>query len=65
MHLHFLILLYRNNSVALYGLILFYSLTHNELEGRQPLAKFLCIKGTYTGTFPYFACLSIRARDRQ
>lgn len=32
-------------SVALYGLILFYDLTKHELEGRRPLAKFLCIKG--------------------
>ncbi|KAF8574754.1 DUF300-domain-containing protein [Ramaria rubella] len=38
-------------SVALYGLILFYSLTHSELEGRRPLAKFLCIKGIVMLTF--------------
>ncbi|CAK5282116.1 unnamed protein product [Mycena citricolor] len=31
-------------SVALYGLLLFYGLTHDELAGRRPLAKFLCIK---------------------
>lgn len=32
------------SSVALYGLILFYALTKEELAGRQPLAKFLSIK---------------------
>jgi len=31
-------------SVALYGLILFYVLTKEELVGRRPLAKFMCIK---------------------
>ncbi|KAG8951523.1 hypothetical protein FRC03_012527 [Tulasnella sp. 419] len=31
-------------SVALYGLLLFYGLTKEELAGRRPLAKFLCIK---------------------
>ncbi|RDB25344.1 hypothetical protein Hypma_007883 [Hypsizygus marmoreus] len=31
-------------SVALYGLLLFYSLTKEELKGRRPLAKFLAIK---------------------
>ncbi|KAF9465053.1 DUF300-domain-containing protein [Collybia nuda] len=31
-------------SVALYGLLLFYSLTKDELKGRRPLAKFLAIK---------------------
>lgn len=31
-------------SVALYGLILFYDLTKEELAGRRPLAKFLSIK---------------------
>lgn len=31
-------------SVALYGLILFYGLTKEELKGRRPLAKFLAIK---------------------
>jgi len=37
---------YANNffSVALYGLILFYDLTKEELAGRRPLAKFLSIK---------------------
>jgi len=31
-------------TVALYGLIIFYGLTKDELEGRRPLAKFLAIK---------------------
>ncbi|KAK0421926.1 DUF300-domain-containing protein [Armillaria borealis] len=31
-------------SVALYGLLVFYGLTKEELVGRRPLAKFLCIK---------------------
>jgi len=31
-------------SVALYGLIVFYGLTRNDLKGKKPLAKFLCIK---------------------
>ncbi|KAK2463243.1 hypothetical protein APHAL10511_004898 [Amanita phalloides] len=31
-------------SVALYGLILFYSLTREDLRGHRPLAKFLAIK---------------------
>jgi hypothetical protein len=31
-------------SVALYGLIVFYALTRQELVGRRPLAKFLAIK---------------------
>ena len=31
-------------SFALYGLIMFYGLTHEELQGRRPLAKFLSIK---------------------
>lgn len=31
-------------SVALYGLLLFYSLTKEDLRGHRPLAKFLAIK---------------------
>ncbi|THH14594.1 hypothetical protein EW146_g5764 [Bondarzewia mesenterica] len=31
-------------TIALYGLILFYGLTKDELKGRRPLAKFLSIK---------------------
>ena len=38
-------------SVALYGLIIFYGLTKNELKGRRPLAKFLCIKFIVMITF--------------
>ena len=31
-------------SVALYALLVFYTLTREDLEGRQPLAKFLSVK---------------------
>jgi Organic solute transporter Ostalpha len=39
------------SSVALYGLLLFYGLTKDELVGRRPLAKFLCIKLIVMATF--------------
>jgi len=39
------------DSVALYGLLLFYGLTKEELEGRRPLAKFLAIKLIVMFTF--------------
>ncbi|KAH9168370.1 organic solute transporter Ostalpha-domain-containing protein [Lactarius sanguifluus] len=38
-------------SIALYGLILFYGLTKDELAGRRPLAKFLSIKLIVMFTF--------------
>jgi hypothetical protein len=38
-------------SVALYGLLLFYGLTKDELVGKRPLAKFLCIKLIVMATF--------------
>jgi len=38
-------------SVALYGLLVFYGLTAEELRGRRPLAKFLCIKLIVVFTF--------------
>ncbi|KAG9099097.1 hypothetical protein FRC06_005657 [Ceratobasidium sp. 370] len=38
-------------SIALYGLILFYGLTKDELVGRRPLAKFLTIKLIVMATF--------------
>lgn len=38
-------------SVALYGLLLFYGLTKEELTGRRPLAKFLSIKLIVMFTF--------------
>lgn len=38
-------------SIALYGLILFYGLTKEELAGRRPLAKFLSIKLIVMFTF--------------
>jgi len=40
-----------HDSVALYGLFLFYGLTKEELEGRRPLAKFLAIKLIVMFTF--------------
>ena len=39
------------SSIALYGLILFYGLTKEELAGRRPLAKFLSIKLIVMFTF--------------
>jgi len=38
-------------SIALYGLLLFYGLTKDELQGRRPLAKFLAIKLIVMFTF--------------
>jgi len=38
-------------SIALYGLVLFYVLTREELASRRPLAKFLCIKLIVIATF--------------
>ncbi|KII84943.1 hypothetical protein PLICRDRAFT_45794 [Plicaturopsis crispa FD-325 SS-3] len=38
-------------SVALYGLIVFYALTSEELKGKRPLAKFLAIKLIVMATF--------------
>lgn len=38
-------------SVALYGLLLFYNLTKEELKGRRPLAKFLAMKLIVIFTF--------------
>jgi len=38
-------------SVALYGLLIFYGLTAEELKGRRPLAKFLAIKLIVMFTF--------------
>jgi Organic solute transporter Ostalpha len=47
------VLSYPDNSfsIALYGLILFYTLTKEELVGRRPLAKFLSIKLIVIFTF--------------
>lgn len=39
------------NRVALYGLLMFYDLTKDELKGKRPLAKFLCIKLIVMFTF--------------
>ncbi|KAF9456290.1 DUF300-domain-containing protein [Collybia nuda] len=38
-------------SIALYGLLVFHGLTSEELKGRRPLAKFLCIKLIVMFTF--------------
>ncbi|EGG12620.1 uncharacterized protein MELLADRAFT_41419 [Melampsora larici-populina 98AG31] len=38
-------------SIALYGLIVFYTVTKDHLKGRSPLAKFLTIKGIVFFTF--------------
>ncbi|KAF9566728.1 DUF300-domain-containing protein [Agrocybe pediades] len=38
-------------SVALYGLLIFYALTRDDLVGKRPLAKFLCIKLIVMFTF--------------
>ncbi|KAF9032362.1 organic solute transporter Ostalpha-domain-containing protein [Panaeolus papilionaceus] len=38
-------------SIALYGLLVFYGLMHNELVGRRPMAKFLSIKLIVMFTF--------------
>ncbi|KAF5376902.1 hypothetical protein D9615_007209 [Tricholomella constricta] len=38
-------------SIALYGLLVFYGLMADELKGRRPLAKFMCIKLIVMFTF--------------
>lgn len=38
-------------SIALYGLLMFYGLTAEELKGRRPLAKFLAVKLIVMFTF--------------
>ena len=45
------ILMILHCSIALYGLILFYALTKEELAGNRPLAKFLSIKLIVVFTF--------------
>ena len=44
-------LLIGGTRVALYGLIVFYALTKDELQGKRPLAKFLSIKLIVMFTF--------------
>jgi hypothetical protein len=54
-----------NQSIALYGLLIFYGLMHEELEGRRPLAKFLAIKLIVMFTFYQSFVVSGRAVDCQ
>ncbi|KAF4621349.1 hypothetical protein D9613_000718 [Agrocybe pediades] len=42
---------FKSFSVALYGLLIFYALTRDDLVGKRPLAKFLCIKLIVMFTF--------------
>jgi hypothetical protein len=46
-------------SIAIYGLVLFYDLTKEELAGRRPLAKFLSIK--LIVFFSFFQSLVVRS----
>ncbi|KAF8552685.1 DUF300-domain-containing protein [Imleria badia] len=50
-------------SFALYGLLLFYGLTKDELQGRRPLAKFLSIKLIVMFTFYQSFVFSALARS--
>lgn len=57
----------RAHSVALYGLLIFYGLTKDELKGRKPLSKFLSIKlivmfTFYQGLVVRFSPLLLRLR---
>ena len=49
-------------SIALYGLLLFYGLTKEELRGRKPLSKFLSIKLIVMFTFYQSFVVSLRTR---
>jgi hypothetical protein len=49
-------------TVALYGLVVFYGLTRDELAGRAPLAKFLSIK--LIVMFTFYQGFVVRARAR-
>jgi hypothetical protein len=48
---YFFLRLFRLLSIALYGLLVFYGLMHEELKGRRPMAKFLSIKLIVMFTF--------------
>ena len=50
------------DSVALYGLLIFYGLTKEELAGRKPLAKFLSIK--LIVMFTFYQALVVRTARR-
>ena len=45
-------------SIALYGLVLFYDLTKEELAGHRPLAKFISIK--LIVFFTFYQSLAVR-----
>ena len=48
--------------IALYGLLIFYGLTKEELAGRKPLAKFLSIK--LIVMFTFYQALVVRTARR-
>jgi hypothetical protein len=48
---YFVLILFHLLSIALYGLLVFYGLVHEELKGRRPMAKFLSIKLIVMFTF--------------
>ncbi|KAI0704728.1 organic solute transporter Ostalpha-domain-containing protein [Earliella scabrosa] len=50
-HAYLSILDFISISIALYGLLIFYGLTKEELQGRKPLAKFMAIKLIVMFTF--------------
>ena len=51
--------------MALYGLLIFYGLTKEELAGRKPLAKFLSIKLIVMFTFYQALVVSTARRDER
>ena len=56
-------LILKTDRIALYGLLLFYGLTKEELQGRKPLAKFLSIKLIVMFTFYQSFVVSFRTLD--
>ena len=49
-------------SIALYGLLVFYGLTKDELKSRRPLAKFLTIK--LIVMFTWYQSFVVRILDK-
>ena len=47
--------------IALYGLLIFYGLTKEELQGRKPLAKFMAIK--LIVMFTFYQTFVVRTRS--